>query len=91
MENTLKENLEMIKETVEYLKNNDREVIYDAEHFFDGYKANGEYALKTLVAAVEGGADIITLCDTNGGTLPFEIESCRNRCAKHSQRISRKK
>jgi len=75
MGNTLKENLEMIKETVEYLKHNDREVIYDAEHFFDGYKANGEYALKTLVAAAEGGADIIVLCDTNGGTLPFEIEN----------------
>jgi len=75
MGNTLKENLEMIKETVEYLKHNDREVIYDAEHFFDGYKANSEYALKTLVAAAEGGADIITLCDTNGGTLPFEIEN----------------
>ncbi|MBU2622187.1 MAG: citramalate synthase [Proteobacteria bacterium] len=75
MGNTLNENLEMIKETVEYLKHNDREVIYDAEHFFDGYKANGKYALKTIVAAAEGGADIIVLCDTNGGTLPFEIEN----------------
>ncbi len=75
MGNTLEENLAMIRDTVEFLKHNNREVIYDAEHFFDGYKANGEYALRTLLAAVDGGADIITLCDTNGGTLPFEIES----------------
>ena len=75
MGNTLKENLEMIRDTIEFLKHNNREVIYDAEHFFDGYKANGEYALKTLLAAADGGADIITLCDTNGGALPFEIES----------------
>jgi len=75
MENTLEENLEMIRDTIEYLKHNNREVIYDAEHFFDGYKANCEYALKSLLSAIDGGADIITLCDTNGGTLPFEIEA----------------
>lgn len=75
MSNTLAENLAMIRETVEFLKQHEREVIYDAEHFFDGYKENREYALKTLQAAVEGGADIIVLCDTNGGTLPFEIET----------------
>ncbi|RPH50508.1 MAG: citramalate synthase [Desulfobacteraceae bacterium] len=75
MGNTLRENLEMIRDTVEYLKHNGREVIYDAEHFFDGYKANGDYALKTLLAAAEAGADIITLCDTNGGALPFEIKT----------------
>ncbi len=74
MDNTLDENLAMIHETVSYLKEQDREVIYDAEHFFDGYKENPDYAMKTLAAAVEGGANIIVLCDTNGGTLPFDVE-----------------
>jgi 2-isopropylmalate synthase len=72
---TLEENLAMIYESVEYLKENDREVIYDAEHFFDGYKNNRDYALQTLMTALDGGADFLVLCDTNGGTLPFEIES----------------
>lgn len=75
MENTLKENLAMIRESVAYMKENGREVVYDAEHFFDGYKDNSDYALQTLTAAVEGGADIVVLCDTNGGTLPFELEA----------------
>jgi 2-isopropylmalate synthase len=75
MSNTLEENLAMISESVEYLKNADREVIYDAEHFFDGYKANPDYALKTLIAAMNAGAEFIVLCDTNGGTLPVEITS----------------
>jgi 2-isopropylmalate synthase len=75
MNNSLEENLAMIHDTVTFLKNNDLEAIYDAEHFFDGYKNNADYALKTLHAAVEGGADFLVLCDTNGGTLPFEIES----------------
>ncbi|MBL7179359.1 MAG: citramalate synthase [Pseudomonadota bacterium] len=75
MNNTLKENLAMIFESVEFLKNNDREVIYDAEHFFDGYKDNPDYALQTLTAAADAGAQFIVLCDTNGGSLPFEIES----------------
>lgn len=70
---TLDENLEIIKETVSYLKSMNKEVIFDGEHFFDGYKANSEYAIKTLLAAIEGGADAIALCDTNGGTLPDEI------------------
>jgi 2-isopropylmalate synthase len=74
MGNTLEENLTMIHDTVAYLKGHSREVIYDAEHFFDGYKANPEYALFTLAAAVRGGADCIVLCDTNGGTLTYEIE-----------------
>ncbi|MBI2166860.1 MAG: citramalate synthase [Candidatus Omnitrophica bacterium] len=69
----LKENLEMIRETVSYLKDRGLEVIYDAEHFFDGFKANSEYALETLQAAAKAGADNLTLCDTNGGTLPDEI------------------
>jgi 2-isopropylmalate synthase len=75
MKNTLEENLAMIRDSVEFLKLNDREVIYDAEHFFDGYKHNKDYASETLKAALDGGADFIVLCDTNGGALPFEIET----------------
>lgn len=66
---TPEENLAMIKDTVAYLVANGRKVIYDAEHFFDGYKDNPEYAMKTLRAAVEGGAEFVCLCDTNGGTM----------------------
>jgi 2-isopropylmalate synthase len=75
MNNSLEENLNMIRESVLYLKDHGREVIYDAEHFFDGYKANPDYTLLTLEAAMAGGADFLVLCDTNGGTLHFEIES----------------
>ncbi len=71
---TLEENLDMIESSVAYLKEHSEEVIYDAEHFFDGYKANPEYALETLKAAELGHADCIVLCDTNGGTMPWEIE-----------------
>jgi 2-isopropylmalate synthase len=71
---TLDENLKMIEDSIAYLKRNCEEVIYDAEHFFDGYKNNPDYALKTLNAALEGGADWIVLCDTNGGMLPPECE-----------------
>lgn len=71
---TLEENLDMIESSVAYLKERSDEVIYDAEHFFDGYKANPEYALETLKAAELGGAAFITLCDTNGGTMPWEVE-----------------
>jgi 2-isopropylmalate synthase len=67
---TLSENLDMISETVSFLKRHFDEVIYDAEHFFDGYRANPEYALKTLAAAAQAGADCLVLCDTNGGMLP---------------------
>lgn len=69
------ENLDMIFQTVEYLKRYTDEVIYDAEHFFDGYKSNKDYALKTIQAAEESGADCIVLCDTNGGTLTDELET----------------
>lgn len=65
-----RKNLSMIEETISFLKKKGREVIYDAEHFFDGYRDDPEYALKTLQAAVEGGADSLVLCDTNGGSLP---------------------
>ncbi|BCR04103.1 (R)-citramalate synthase [Desulfuromonas versatilis] len=70
---SLEENLELIYDSLAYLKQHVAEVIYDAEHFFDGYKANPEYALKTLKAAQDAGADCIVLCDTNGGTLPYEL------------------
>jgi 2-isopropylmalate synthase len=74
LEAGLEENLDMIAESVAYFKARGREVIYDGEHFFDGYKANPEYALLTLQAAAENGADVIVLCDTNGGTMPWEVE-----------------
>jgi len=74
MKNSLKENLAMIKDSVQFLKDNEKEVIYDAEHFFDGYKEDPQYAIDTLRAASIAGADTIVLCDTNGGSLPFEIE-----------------
>ena len=67
---TPEENLAMVGDSVAFLKSNGREVVYDGEHFFDGYKANPEYALATLKAAAAAGADWITLCDTNGGCLP---------------------
>ena len=78
MNNTLQENLAMINDSVAYLKQQDREVVYDAEHFFDGYKNNKDYALQTITAAINSGADFIVLCDTNGGTLPLEIDSIIN-------------
>ncbi len=78
MGNTLSENLAMINDSVAFLKQHNREVVYDAEHFFDGYKNNEEYALKSLQAALDGGADFIVLCDTNGGTLPYELEKIIN-------------
>ena len=71
---TPEENLRIIEVTLAYLKSLGREVIYDAEHFFDGYKDDPAYALSTLRAAVAGGADNITLCDTNGGTMYWEVE-----------------
>jgi 2-isopropylmalate synthase len=74
LKTTLDENLRMIGESVAYLKKHMREVIYDAEHFFDGYKANPDYALLTLRAAEKAGADCLVLCDTNGGTLTHEVE-----------------
>lgn len=70
---TLEENLKMIKESVSYLKSKGLEVIYDAEHFFDGYKKNPLYAMATIFAAQEAGADLICLCDTNGGSMPTEV------------------
>lgn len=70
---SLEENLAMIRDSVSFLSESGREVIYDAEHFFDGFKANPEYAAKTISAAAQGGANLVVLCDTNGGTMPEEI------------------
>ncbi|MFC1855531.1 citramalate synthase [Thermodesulfobacteriota bacterium] len=70
---TLEENLEIIKDSIAYLKQHFKEVFFDAEHFFDGFKANKEYALKVLKAASDSKADCLVLCDTNGGTLTSEI------------------
>ncbi|QXM05399.1 citramalate synthase [Crassaminicella indica] len=70
---SLEENLKMIKETIRFLKDRGKEVIFDAEHFFDGYKENPEYAFDVLRAAVAGGADSLVLCDTNGGAFPNEV------------------
>ena len=80
---TLEENLDMIESSVAYLKEHSEEVIYDAEHFFDGYKANPQYALETLRAAELGHADFIVLCDTNGGTMPWELEEIVKEVKKH--------
>jgi 2-isopropylmalate synthase len=71
---TRKENLNLIRDTLAYLKRRGREVFFDAEHFFDGYKANPQYALEAVKAAQEGGASVVVLCDTNGGSLPLEIK-----------------
>ena len=73
LKTSLEENLEMIRETIEYLRSQGRRVIYDAEHWFDGYKNNRDYALQTLKAAIDAGAEWLVFCDTNGGTLPQEI------------------
>ncbi len=70
---SLDENLQIIEETISYVKSFGKEVIFDAEHFFDGYKNNREYALKVLYAAHRAGADALCLCDTNGATLPDKI------------------
>ncbi len=71
---TLDENLRMIEDTIRLAKREGKEVVYDAEHFFDGYKHNPSYAVETILAAQEAGADWIVPCDTNGGTLPPEVE-----------------
>lgn len=79
---SLEENLSMIYDTVAFLTKNNRKVIYDAEHFFDGYKANPEYALMSLKSAVKGGAICLSLCDTNGGTMPSQIKEIVEKVVK---------
>ena len=78
LQTTGPENLRMIRDSVTYLKSLGKEVIYDAEHFFDGAKLDEAYALETIQAAVDGGADWVVLCDTNGGSMPWEIEAYVN-------------
>ncbi|MDB9494292.1 citramalate synthase [Spirulina major CS-329] len=73
LKTTLAENLAMIRDTIEYLRSQGRRVIYDAEHWFDGYQANPDYALQTLKTAWDAGAEWLVFCDTNGGTLPHDI------------------
>jgi len=79
---SLEENLELIYDSLAYLKENVPEVVYDAEHFFDGYKANPEYAIKTLEAAQQAGVDCIVLCDTNGGSMPYEVAEIMKKVKK---------
>ena len=73
LKTSLKENLNMIEDSVKYLKKKGKKVFFDAEHFFDGYKDNPEYAVETLKAAQKGGAECLVLCDTNGGTITSRI------------------
>ena len=86
---TPEENLKMIEESVRYLKDAGREVIYDAEHFYDGYSDDPEYALETLRRAVHGGAEYVVLCDTNGGNLvsKFSAITAQVRAALPNERI----
>ncbi|MCK4863702.1 MAG: citramalate synthase [Dehalococcoidales bacterium] len=79
---SLEENLSMIADSVKYLKSNRLTVFLDAEHYFDGYKSDANYALKTLEVAAEAGADCLVLCDTNGGALPDEITKAVKAAAK---------
>src|SRR5256885_16949437 len=78
------ENLKLISETVKYLKDHGREVVYDAEHFFDGYTDNPAFAVRTLEAARNAGADVLCLCDTNGGTITGKLEEI---CAEVRKRF----
>lgn len=79
---TKEENLNMIKDSISFLIQNGKKVFYDAEHFFDGYKNNKEYAIETLKAAEEAGAETLILCDTNGGTFPDEMVDIINEVKK---------
>ncbi len=82
LETTPEENLDMIADSIRYLKSHGRTVFYDAEHFFDGFKEDPEYSLKTIQGAAEAGADTVVLCDTNGGCLPDEITDIVDRVGK---------
>ncbi len=85
LETTLDTNVELIEDSIAFLRSRGRQVFYDAEHFFDGYKTDADYALKTIKAAVKAGAERIVLCDTNGVTMPWEIReiftAARQHCA----------
>ena len=73
LETTMGENLDMISDSINYLKSKGLRVFFDAEHFFDGYNTNAEYALEVIGSAAKAGAECIILCDTNGGTLPQQV------------------
>ena len=83
LQTTPDENLAMIEDTIRHLKRHGRFVIYDAEHSFDGYKDEPEYALATLEAAERGGADVVVLCDTNGGSIPGEVAEITRKVRAH--------
>jgi 2-isopropylmalate synthase len=83
LETTLQENLAMIGDSVAYFKERGKEVVYDAEHFFDGYKLDAAYALATLTTAARAGADCLVLCDTNGGSLPDEVATIVQTVQRH--------
>ncbi|MBD2026550.1 citramalate synthase, partial [Leptolyngbya sp. FACHB-711] len=87
LQTSLDENLAMIRETIAFFRTQGRRVIYDAEHWFDGHKHNRDYALQTLQAAIEGGAEWLVLCDTNGGTLPHEISASVREVVQFVQNI----
>src|ERR1700719_672414 len=80
---TEEENLKLISETVRFLKDHGKEVVYDAEHFFDGYHASRDFALRTLEAAAKAGADVLVLCDTNGGTVTSRLSEVCADVRKH--------
>ena len=82
LETSTEENLSMIKETIEYLKAHSIRVIFDAEHFFDGFAENPEYALKCVSVAAQSGAEYVVLCDTNGGTLPVDVFNATHRVVR---------
>ena len=82
LQTTDEENIAMIKDSIEYLTSKKRKVIFDAEHFFDGYKENKNYAISTVKAAANAGAEAIVLCDTNGGTMPMEIKEITEEIVK---------
>ena len=84
---TLEENLEMIADTITHLRGNGQRVFLDAEHFFDGYKSNPAYALEVVSTAAEAGADVIALCDTNGGMLPAELGDVVTAVRGHRARL----
>jgi 2-isopropylmalate synthase len=82
LETTLEENLSLIADSIRYLKSKGLKVFFDAEHFFDGFKANPDYSLRVVAMAAEAGADVVVLCDTNGGSLPNEITTAINAVRK---------
>lgn len=88
LQTTLEENLAMIQDTIAFLRDNDRRVIYDAEHWFDGYKHNPSYALETLKTAIAAGAEWLVLCDTNGGTLPHDIGAITRDVVRFAQQTA---